>query len=304
MDKEVVVIGAGPAGLSAAIYLGRAKIDAIVIGKPKESQVMKAHLIMNYLGFPEGITGKDLLKKAQKQVKKYKIPIIEKEVVNVTKEKDIFVIKTDDEKIIKSKAVIVATGTPIKLSGIQNEESLTGKGVHYCVECDGPVYQKKNLAVIGNGNHAAEEAILLLTYTKKITIISNNNKFEFSQALEKEIKKYKITLMNEKVKSFEGKSSLDSVILMNGNKLIFDAVFMGCGELSALDFASKLALQIEKESLVVDANGMTAEPGIFAAGNCISRCRQVAKSVGDGCNAALSAIKFVRNAAIYQDYST
>ena len=144
----------------------------------------------------------------------------------------------------------------------------------------------------------------MLTYTRKITIISNSQKFEFSPALERDIKKYKITLINEKIKSFEGKSSLDSVVLMNGKKLIFDAVFMGCGELSALDFASKLALQIEKESLVVDANGMTAEPGMFAAGNCVSRCRQVAKSVGDGCNAALSAIKFVRNAVMYQDYST
>ncbi len=304
MDKEVVVIGAGPAGLSAAIYLGRAKIDTLLIGKFKESQVMKAHLILNYLGFPEGIAGKELLEKARKQVQKYKVPILEKEVVNITKKDNIFTIKIDDGKIVQTKAVILATGTPIKLSGIEREEDLVGKGIHYCVECDGPLYQKKNIAVIGSGNHAAEEALSLLPYTKQIIIISHDSKFTFSKKFEQAIKDSKIQLLNEKVKGFEGKNAFESLTLMNGKKLRFDAVFMGCGELSALDFASKLALKIENDGLVVDKYGMTTEQGIFAAGNCISKCRQVAKSVGDGCNAALSAIKFVRNTKVYQDYAT
>lgn len=304
MGKEVVVIGCGPAGLSAAIYLGRGNIDTVVIGKPEESQVLKAHIIMNYLGFPEGITGKDLIKRAVQQVKKYKVPLLKQEVVNIEKKGTTFAVKLDDEQVISAKAIIIATGTPIVLSGIENEEALTGKGVHYCVECDGPFYQKKHVAVIGNGNHAAEEALSLLLYTNDVTIISNGDGFKFSDKLNNEMKKYKINLLNAPVKAFQGKKKLEKIILMDGKELQFDGVFMGCGEMSAMDFSAKLALQRENEMLVVDKNGMTSEPGIFAAGNCISRCRQVAKSVGDGCNAGLSALKFVRNKAVYQDYAT
>lgn len=304
MKKEVIVIGCGPAGLSAAIYLGRAKIDTLVVGKLKESQVMKAHVIMNYFGFPEGIAGKELLQRGLKQAKKYGVSFLQREVVNVTKKGEWFAVKTDTQKEYYSKAVIIATGTPIILTGIENEESLTGKGVHYCVECDGAFYQKKNVAVIGSGNHAAEEAISLLTYTKHITLVANADRITFSSKFLHELQKRKITIVSGAVKAFVGTDHLDSITFMDGRKMKFDGVFMGCGELSAMDFASKLALDTEKEMLKVDKNGMTSEQGVFAAGNCISRCRQVAKSVGDGCNAALSAIKFLRNKELYQDYST
>ncbi len=304
MNKEVIVIGCGPAGLSAALYLGRANIDVLVIGNPEESQVLKAHIIMNYLGFPDGITGDELMDRSLKQVKKYKVTIIKKEVINIEKKDSVFYVKIDTEEVFTAKAIIIATGTPIKLSGIENEEKLTGKGVHYCVDCDGPFYQKKKVAMIGNGNHAAEEALSLLLYTNDITIISNSDNFKFSDKLSSEISNKKIKLLNAAVKAFEGNSKLENIVLMNGEKLKFDGIFMGCGEFSALDFSSKLVLQIENDALIVDKNSMTSEPGVFAAGNCISRCRQIAKSVGDGCNAALSAIKFVRNKEIYQDYST
>ncbi|MBS3144711.1 FAD-dependent oxidoreductase [Candidatus Woesearchaeota archaeon] len=304
MKKEVIVIGCGPAGLSAAIYLGRANIDTLVLGKQKDSQVMKAHLIMNYLGFPKGITGEQLLKNAMDQVRVYNVPILENEVINVEQDKESFILETEDGKVYESKALIIATGTPIKLSGIENEERLTSKGVHYCVECDGPLYHNKNLAVIGNGNHAAEEAILLLSYTKNITIIANADRFEISSKLRDQIKKNKIPMITKSVKSFDGETKIEGITLMDGQKMKFDGVFMGCGELSAFDFSAKLALTIENDSLIVDKNGMTSVKGIFAAGNCISKCRQVAKSVGDGCNAALSAIRYVRNKEVYQDYAT
>ena len=302
MEKEVVVIGCGPAGLSAALYLGRGNVKTLLIGKTKESQVMKAYKIYNYLGFPNGIKGRDFMKKSLAQVKKYKVPIIEREVIDVERKGNFFLVKLDNKKIIKTKALIISTGTPIRLSGVENEERLTNKGVHYCVECDGALYQNKKLAVIGNGNHAAEQALSILRYTKDITIISNANNFEFSSKLETEIKNKKIKLLNENVKSFIGKNKLENILLMNGKMLKFDAAYMGCGEFSALDFSSKLALKIENDSLVIDQNGMTCEEGVFAAGNCVSKCRQIAKSVGDGCNAALSAIRFVRHKELYQDY--
>jgi len=302
LEKEVIVIGCGPAGLSAALYLGRANINTIVFGKIKDSQVTKAYMIENYLGFPEGITGIDLLERSFKQIKKYKVPIVEKEVIDIQQKGEFFLVKIENEDVYKTKACIIATGTAIKLSGIDNEESLMNKGVHYCVDCDGPMYQQKKIITVGNGNHAAEEALSCLKYSKNISIISHNEKMECSNILTKELAKHKIPIRVGVIKSFDGTKRLEGLTFMSGEKIKLYAAFMAIGHFSVLDFASKLSLQMRNELLVIDRNGMTSLQGMFAAGNCISECRQIAKSVGDGCNAALSAIKFVRHQNIYQDY--
>lgn len=302
MQYEVIIIGCGPAGLSSAIYLGRANINTLVIGKKKQSQVVKAHLIENYFGFPEGISGIGLLEKGIKQAKKFKVKIIDNEVVDIKKLKNSFRIKLSNNEIHNSKIVIMATGTPIRLSGIKNEEEFTGKGVHYCIDCDGAFYRNKNVAIIGNSNHAAEDCIDLSVYTRNITVISNSDKFDFSEQMKNVIEKNKIKLINKKVTEFKGDKFLNSIKLED-QELKFDGVFMACGTTSALDFASELGLEIQNNILVVDNNNKTNIDGIFAAGNCCARCRQVAKNVGDGCNAALSAIKYLRNQEVYTDYS-
>ena len=303
MKYEAIVIGCGPAGLSSAIYLGRAQVKTLVIGKKKQSQVIKAHLIENYFGFPEGVIGMDLLEKGIKQAKKFGAKIIDNEVVNVKKLKNGFNVKLANNESYTAKVLIMATGIPIRLSGIKNEAELTGKGVHYCVDCDGVFYKDKKVAVIGNGNHAAEDALELLIYSKDITIISNSDKFEFSEEMNKAIKNKKVKLINAKILEFKGDKFLDSIITEK-ETLKFNGVFMACGTASALDFASKIGLEINNNILVVDQNNKTSINGIFAAGNCCGKCRQIAKNVGDGCNAALSAIKFLRNQEFYSDYST
>lgn len=303
MDYEAIVIGCGPAGLSAAIYLGRAEVKTIIVGKYKDSQLMKAHLIENYYGFPEGIKGPDLLKKGIQQVKKFKVKIFDHEVVSAKQLKDGFKVKMDDGTQFTSKVLVVATGTPIRLSGILNEEKFTGKGLHYCVECDAAFYKEKNVAIVGNGNHAAENAIDLHVFTPKVTIISNGNGFSFSKPMEKEIKKLGIKLIDKKISAFEGKKFLDTVVYDNKEKASFDGVFMACGTASALDFASTLGLVIKGNILEINNENMTSIQGIFAAGNCAGKCRQVARNIGDGCNAAVNAIKYLRNKKIYVDYS-
>ncbi len=304
MDYEVIVIGCGPAGLSAAVYLGRAHVNTFLIGRKKDSQLAKAHLIENFFGFPEGIAGKELLERGIKQVKKFKAKIVDQEVVDMGAIKGGFSVKTADNKEYTTQLIILATGTPIRLSGIENEEALTGKGVHYCVECDGPFYKNKKVAVIGNGNHAAEDAIDLNIFTKDITIVSNADGFSFSPQMKKALLDHQVKLVDVMVKEFVGDDKfLKEIVLESGRRMSLDGVFMACGTASALDFATKLALQLEKNILVVDSDNMTSVKGIFAAGNCCGRCRQVAKNVGDGCNAALSAIKYLRNKEYYFDYS-
>ena len=304
MKYEVIVIGCGPAGLSAGIYLGRAKVNTLVVGKKSQSQLVKAHDIQNYYGFPEGITGKELLERGIKQALKFGVKIIDNEVVEVDKKKEEFEVKLGNGEKNTAKVLIFATGTPIKLSGIENEERLTGRGVHYCIECDGPFLQKRKVAVIGNGNHAAEDALDLLIYTKDITIISNADGFAFSPEMKKAIEKNGVKTMIAKIKTFSGETNLENIILEDGKKLRFDGVFMASGSASALDFSNKLALKIEKNILVVNDDNRTSVEGVFAAGNCCARCRQVAKNVGDGCNAALSAIRFLRRKDLYFDYGS
>jgi len=304
MKYDVIVVGCGPAGLSAAIYLGRARVKTLIVGKYKESQLIKAHLIENFFGFPSGISGKDLLQKGIKQAKRFGVKILDNEVVGAEKVKEGFSVKLDNKSTHSAKVLIIATGTPIRLSGIENEEKLQGKGVQYCVECDGALYRDKNVAVIGNGNHAAESAMDLKPFTDKVTLISNAPKFEFSPAMEKGVRGGKIKMMKKMVESFEGKKFLETIVLEGGERMKVDGVFMACGTASALDFANKLGLMIKENILQVDKNNMTSVNGIFAAGNCAGKCRQVAKNVGEGCNAGLSAVKYIRNKKIYFDYST
>jgi thioredoxin reductase (NADPH) len=303
MDYDVIIVGVGPAGLSAGIYLGRAKVKTLMIGKKADSQLAKAHNIENYFGFPEGIMGKDLLENGIKQAKKFDVEIVDGEAVDAKPNNNGFTIKLGNGKKHNCKAMVIATGTPIKLTGILKEEELTGKGVHYCVECDGAFYQDKKVAVIGNGNHAAEGALDLQTFTKNVTIFSNGEDFDISFPMKKELEKEKVKLAGKKVKAFEGEKKLENVVFADGSKAKFDAVFMACGTASALNFAAEMGLIINENILEVDSNNMTNVKGVFAAGNCAGKCRQVAKNVGEGCNAGLGAIKFLRNKKVYFDYS-
>ncbi len=308
MDEyDVAIIGCGPAGLSAAIFCSRANLKTIVLGLQERSQARLADKIDNYFGFPEGVPGPMLLSKGMLQAQKFGATFLKQEVVTATPVdedgKKSFIVKTSEGHELGSRALIIASGVPIMLSGISNEEKLTGKGVHYCVTCDGAFYKDKKLAIVGNSNHAAEDAIEALNYTKDVTIISNAQSFEFSDKYHDDITKWQIKTVLAKVKEFTGDKWFDSVQLDDGRLLKFDGVFMACGTAGALDFAANLGLEIRDNILVIDDSNMTSMDGVFAAGNCAGRCRQIAKNVGDGCNAAVNVIKYLRSRELYFDYA-
>jgi len=298
--SDVLIIGIGPAGLSAALYAARAGLKTTILGLTEKSRLSKAHAIGNYFGVKE-LPGSEMLDIGIEQAKSFGTEIVNKEVVGLTQDNG-FTAKTSDAKTFKAKAVILTTGMAIKLSGIANEEQLTGKGVHYCPTCDGFFYKGKKVAVIGNSDFAAETAIELLQYTKNITIISNNEKFAITSSLKKELDKNKIKLMTAKVVSFAGAKQLDHIDLEAGKAEKFDAAYMATGSASALSFAQKLGLVTEGNAIVIDRDGKTNIEGIFAAGDCTGGNLQVSKSVGEGCNAAMSAIKFVTGKTQHIDY--
>jgi thioredoxin reductase (NADPH) len=306
VDYDVIIVGCGPAGLTAALFTSRANLHTAVIGDPEKSQMKMAMNIQNYFGFPDGIDGPILLNKGTLQAQKFGTDIIREEVVSADcieqGDAKIFRIKTNRGRELSAHSLVIATGIPIRLSGIANEEKLTGKGIHYCVNCDGAFYKNKKLVIIGNGDHAVESALEALSFTKDITIVANASSFDFSPESDRELTKWQIRTELGKVKAFSGEKWFESLLFEDGRQVKFDGVFMACGTAGALDFAANLGLEIRDNILVVDDNNMTSMRGVFAAGNCTGKCRQIAKNVGDGCNAAVSVIKYMRSRENYLDY--
>lgn len=290
---DVVIIGAGPAGLSAAIYCARGRLNTLVIGDSAQSRVSKTDVIDNYLGFPNGISGKELVELGMTQARRFGAQIVRGEVVSVTP-LDTFEVELADGAKHQAKAIILATGVSSKPSGIRREEEFVGKGVSYCANCDAFFFRDKRVAIIGSANLAAKEALELLPHTRDVTIFSHGQDFAVSPNLLKELKTESVPLRSEKIVEFVGGDQLESLRLETGELWPTDGAFLAIGTASSLDFARTLGLQIDKNYIVVDAEGKTNFPGVFAAGDCTGPPLQIAKGVGQGCSAAISAMSYVR----------
>ncbi len=293
---DVMIVGAGPAGLSAAIYCARARLKTLIVGNSSQSRTHKAHVIDNYFGFPTGISGKELLSLGTEHAERFGAKIMDGEVVAIAPLEH-FEVELANSERFTSRAVILATGVSSKPSGIPQEDEFLGKGVSHCANCDGFFYRNKRVAVIGSGNYAAKEAIDLLPHTVDITIFSHDRPFEFSQQTSEQLAKTPIKLRSNKVLGFAGSDQLGHLKLDAGEDWPVDGAFLALGTASSAGFARTLGLQLEKSYIVVDKDCMTNFPGIFAAGDCIGPPLQVAKCVGDGCAAAISVMHWLRQNA-------
>ncbi len=301
-NYDCVIIGAGPAGLTAAIYLARARLKCLVVGKWKFGNLYKAHIVGNYPGFPKDVTGAYIIEEMVKQGKRFGAEYLEEEVISLNKEKGNFLFKTDTKKELESKKVIIALGKAYKMSNVKNEKELTGRGVSYCVTCDGLFFKNKKIAVIGSKNLAAGEALELLTYTKDITLFTNGRDPEITDVLMKELKKNNVKLRKEKIIEFKGKEKLGSLVFDDKKSENFDGVFIALGTTSALNFANRLGLEIEGTDIKVDKEFKTSLEGMWAAGDCVGSNAQAVVSAGNGCDAAISIIKSIKGRNVYIDY--
>ncbi len=304
-EFDVIVIGAGPAGMSSAVFIARANLKTLVIGDPEKSELIKAESVGNYL-FANGRGGRELLDEGIAQVEKYGAMAIVNEVVHIAKDEPsgIFTVKTADAKEYSARAVVLAIGVSYVQSGIKGEKELSGKGVHYCVACDGYFYKGKKVLVVGSGNYAAEEAIELLAYTSDITIISNGREFAISPELMAGLQKGSVKMRKDRGTEFIKPSASAKLTLAkkDGTKEDFDGAFVALGTASTVGFANKLGLELDKDGfIVIGRNGMTSVDGVYAAGSCTGGALQMAKSVGEGCVAAISIIKKLRGIDNYSD---
>ena len=295
MNFELAIIGSGPAGYSAAIYAVRAGIKTLVLEKGFGGGLAAVSPnIENYAGF-ESISGIDLVEKMKKHAGKYTKINFNEEVLNITKNKDIFEIKTNNDEY-KVKAIIFCTGTQYRKLNAPGEEELSGKGVSYCATCDGFFFKNKKVAVVGGGNSALIEAIYLKQIgCKEVYLIHRRDQLRAEKTYEKEaISKGVEILFNKVVEKINGKEKVEFLDLKDTktdkiSKLEIDGMFVSIGEEPQNNLAKKLDVDLnEKGFIIVDKQMRTNIKGVYAAGDITGGLRQVATAVAEGAIAALS----------------
>ncbi|NOZ29332.1 MAG: thioredoxin-disulfide reductase [Chloroflexi bacterium] len=300
--ENVIIIGSGPAGLTAGLYTARAELNPLLFtGNEVGGQVSITNEVENYPGFPEGVTGPELVERMQQQAEKFGCRIEYDYVTKVDFQRHPFVVETSSGKQYAAKAVIVATGaTPRKL-GVPGEQEFTGRGVSYCATCDGFFFRGKEIVVVGGGDSALEEGIFLTRFASKVRIVHRRDQLRASQVLQRRaFANDKIEFIwNSVVTSINGDSMVQSVTLKNVktgevSELKTDGVFIYIGHVPNSEL---FVGQLEMDDLgyvITDKRGHTSVPGVFAAGEIQDRIfRQVATSVGQGCAAAMEAEKFI-----------
>lgn len=297
---DCIVIGAGPAGMAASIFMSRAGLKVLMIGDTDKTGLIKAQEVGNFLGC-DGVSGPDLLDRGVEQVKKYGAEHLIAEVVHTEEKGGTFTVKLADARKLASKTLIIATGITAKSSGAKNEDKLIGRGVHTCVACDGPFYKKKRVFVIGHGSFAAEEALELTGLTDDITIVSNGKEFAIAPELKTMLDQREVKYDKRRAVEFVGDKRLEKVKFSDNSEDKPDGVFLALGTATALAFAQKLGLEMDGQSIKIDRDGKTNVEGVFAAGGCTGGNYQISKSVGEGCNAGISVIKKLKGLANYQD---
>lgn len=282
---DVIVIGSGPAGISAGIYLKRAKKDVLIISNGK-SALEKAKKIENYYGI-ESISGEELYQTGLKQAERLKIRIEIDEVTNITLEEH-FIVTTANREY-EAKYVILATGTNRMTPDIKGVKEFEGKGVSYCAICDAFFYRNRNVAVIGNGNYAIHEAKQLKPIAKSVTIFTNGKEMiQNRDASDFEVEETPI-------REFRGTNRIEEVEFDNNNTKKIEGVFIAIGTATSADLAKKIGAVVKNNNVVVNENMETTVKGLYACGDCTGGLLQINKSVYEGAKAALEIIKQLDN---------
>lgn len=298
---DVIVIGGGPAGLTAGIYSTRAGLKTLLLEKSAiGGQVSKTSLIENYPGFPGGIDGVKLIEKMIEQAKKFGIEIAiegaEKIAVNGN-DKTI----TTQKQEYKAKAVIIATGSKFKELDVPGEIELIGKGVSYCAVCDGPLFRNRVVGVVGGGDSALTEAIYLSKLTQRVYLIHRRDEFRAARSIQDKVSAIKNIeiVLNTVVKEIKGTAKLEAIKISDktdnqATELKLDGLFIYVGAIPNTDFIKELVKLDEEGYIITSENLETNVPGIFAAGDVRKKTlRQISTSVGDGALAAIMAERYL-----------
>ena len=281
---RVIIIGTGPAGVSAALYTARAGVDTIMIGGG-DSALNKTDEIENYYGFPEPVSGLELLERGEKQAERLGVKILHEEVVGLGFEEKLKVITDKDS--YDADSIVIATGSPRNVPKTEGLSDFEGSGVSYCAVCDAFFNRGKNVAVLGNGQYALNEVHDLLSVAASVTVLTDGMRpeAEFPE---------NVFVRTEKIKRFAGESRIEKVVFEDDTQIDIFSVFIAYGTAGSADLARKLGIFTEGRRIKVDESMTTNVPGVFAAGDCIGGMLQIAAAVYEGATAGTSAVKYIR----------
>lgn len=286
---DLVIVGGGPAGMTAALYAARANLKvAIVEGFIYGGQMQKTDCIENFPSY-DSISGEDLSEKMEDQMFTYSVDEMFGYVTKIIPKDNYNTLLLSDDNTIDTKTVLIATGAKHKLLNVPGEQELTNKGVSYCALCDATFFKDKELVVVGGGDSALEEALYLTNYASKVTIVHRRDEFRAQLYLQEKVKanpKIEFALSDEVV-SINGTDKVQSVTLKSGKTLKTDGVFIYVGQKPSTNFVSDLGITNGAGWIQVNSHFQTQIPSIFAAGDCIDKdIRQIVTATGDGANAA------------------
>ncbi len=282
---DVIILGGGPAGVSASLYCKRANKNVLIIYSD-DSGLLKAHKIDNYYGFEDGISGEDLYNAGIKQAQNIGVDTIKEEVTKIESGNDTFKVVTNKNEY-ETRAIILSIGAKKNTLNISGIKELEGKGVSYCAICDGFFFRNKDVAVIGSGNYAISETNDLINIANKITILTNGEKAP-------EFRADNVEIVTKNVKEILGENRVQEVRFEDGSTIKADGVFIAQGTAGVTEFAKKLGLQTQNGKVIVDDNMQTNIKGIYACGDCTGGLLQVSKAVYEGAKAGLAVIEYLR----------
>jgi len=302
---DTIIIGGGPAGLTAGIYLSRARMNTLLLEKMSPGgQAILTEIIENYPGFPNGISGPELMQNMEKQAVGFGLQIKYGEVIEVKNDEKskIKIVKTEDQEY-RTLSIIIASGAEARKLNIPGEEKFTGRGVSYCGTCDAPFFKDKKIVLVGGGDTAIEEALYLSKFAREITVIHRRDRLRATKILQERIFSNQVINFswNSIPLRIEGTNKVEGIFLKDtktkqGKEIICDGVFIFVGYLPKTNFLKNIIQLDDKGYIHTDDSMMSSVEGIYACGDVRSKIlRQVITACGEGATAAFAAQRYVED---------